>query len=147
MPLKPTLPIKSLAPLVKSALFENSENSLFACDVSISIAQSIPSVPSTATGTPDETSCAKESLKECAGSVETINVGCCPSRKLHRQGGGQRRLPDASFPSDEVIFPRSNRRHFLENIRTTICSRSSISDTTTPSSLIIPTKNEYSSSW
>ena len=78
MPLKPTLPIKSLAPLVKSALFENSENSLFACVVSISIAQSIPSVPSTATGTPEETSCASESLKECAGSVETISVGCWP---------------------------------------------------------------------
>ena len=34
------------------------------------------SVPSTGTGTPLETSCARESESECAGSVETRSVGC-----------------------------------------------------------------------
>ena len=34
----------------------------------------IPSVPSTATGSPPVTSCARESESECAGSVDTSSV-------------------------------------------------------------------------
>ena len=34
------------------------------------------SVPSTRTGVPPDTSCASESLSECAGSVETTSVAC-----------------------------------------------------------------------
>ena len=38
--------------------------------------QTVRAPPSTATGTPPVTSCASESLSECAGSVDTSSVGC-----------------------------------------------------------------------
>jgi len=67
--------MKSFAPLDTSFCFANAANSSFAWSGSTSMAYSMFPVPSTQTGRPPVTSCASESLSECAGSVETSNVG------------------------------------------------------------------------
>ena len=67
--------MKSFAPELTSFCRANAANSSLAWSGSTSMAYSILSVPSTATGSPPVTSCASESLSECAGSVETSNVG------------------------------------------------------------------------
>mmetsp|Transcript_18786 Transcript_18786/g.61353 ORF Transcript_18786/g.61353 Transcript_18786/m.61353 type:complete len:231 (+) Transcript_18786:410-1102(+) len=73
IPPSPTCPRKSSTPLPPSRL-TNSANSPFASSGSSSIPYSIPSVPSTNTGFPPDTSWASESDSECAGSVDTTNV-------------------------------------------------------------------------
>mmetsp|Transcript_27861 Transcript_27861/g.69969 ORF Transcript_27861/g.69969 Transcript_27861/m.69969 type:complete len:296 (+) Transcript_27861:1352-2239(+) len=75
-PPSPTLDIKFFAPAPMSLVLANAANSALAWSGSTSIAYSIISVPSTATGIPPVTSCASESVRECAGSVLTSKVGC-----------------------------------------------------------------------
>ena len=62
----------------------------------------IPSVPSTATGSPPVTSCARESESECAGSVDTSSVWC-RGGELDGQGG-RGGLADAALAADHVVL-------------------------------------------